>query len=305
MTSATSSYSEQEDREEPILSKIGLLRIALLMLVIGTVWRIVDIFAFQLGETPMNILPSKLGPLLVILLVFWRYRPNEISTVLGLSKKDFRPQLILGTIIGFTIILSVNFLGPLIFHLLFDSTYPLDIHVVYPELFLYLLIFFLINAVFEEILFRGILQNGLINRFSFPRALLIQSIIFGIWHAVWPIANGPTSDTFIQESLSVVVLSGLIGGFFGIYYEKFSHRRTLIGPIVAHTIFNFINESFKVGPAPQVQGPDFSFTEPALMIISLLIFMVVFCSMIVLALKYRIEDVINLRNRVSLLLRRI
>ncbi|MBD3406869.1 MAG: CPBP family intramembrane metalloprotease [Candidatus Lokiarchaeota archaeon] len=304
MTSLTNTQVEEEKQQKPVLSRLGLLWLALLMLSIGTIWRIVDIFVLNLGETPMNILPSKLGPLLVILLVFWKFRPTEIKSILGLSQEDYRVQITVGILMGFTVIFSMVFLAPILYNIFVDPTYPLTINIIHADLLWYMLFFFFVNAVFEEILFRGLLQNALNTKLDFKYALFIQAAIFGIWHATWPLINGPTSSTFIQEAISVVVLSGILGAFFGLYYEKFSHRRTLIGTITAHTIFNFMNECFKVGPSPTVQGPDFSFTEPGLMVISLLLFAITFGSMIVLALKYQIEDVSNLRRKVDSLLRR-
>ncbi|MHA1925864.1 MAG: hypothetical protein ACW974_08110, partial [Candidatus Thorarchaeota archaeon] len=88
--------SKEQISEHP-LSRLGLLPLAGLMFFVAVVWRIVDIFVLGLGDTWINIMPSKLFPLLIIAGVFWKYRNAEFSSVLGLAKGPyFRTQIILG-----------------------------------------------------------------------------------------------------------------------------------------------------------------------------------------------------------------
>jgi len=55
------------------------------MLLVGIAWRIVDIFILGLGDTWLNVMPSKLFPLLITLAYFWRYRRTETGSVLGVQ----------------------------------------------------------------------------------------------------------------------------------------------------------------------------------------------------------------------------
>ena len=90
VTISAQEKNSQQQEEKPFWTSLDLLAIAGIMLAIAVVWRVVDQFVLRLGSTWMNIMPSKLFPLLIMLGFFWRYRRSEIDSVLGLSKKNFR-----------------------------------------------------------------------------------------------------------------------------------------------------------------------------------------------------------------------
>ena len=273
---------------------MNLLVIGAILLTIGAAWRVMDVLVFNLGSVWINILPSKLGPLLILLGIFYVYRRGEVSTVLGLDRSHLQSHLAVGFLVFLAMYLIVDIGAAFLFAALLDPSYPLDFYVVSMNLLAYSFIFFFINAVFEETLFRGLLQNGFRNHISVNRAILLSSIIFGLWHVVWPIANGST----VAEAGGILFISAFLGIFFGIYYERFSSRRTLTGAIVTHTLVNFANENFKIGPDPIVQGPDFSFMAPGLMILSLILLRVTFSTLSILAWKFRVEDVESIKSRV-------
>ncbi|UCE09544.1 MAG: hypothetical protein JSW61_11310, partial [Candidatus Thorarchaeota archaeon] len=88
MTSTTTRQEKQTPLDENSWwTTSSLLSLSAIMLAIGSLWRIVDIFVLGLGDTWLNILPSKLFPLLILVLVFHRFRREELSTVLGLSQE--------------------------------------------------------------------------------------------------------------------------------------------------------------------------------------------------------------------------
>lgn len=269
------------------------------MLAIGTGWRVLDQFVLGLGDTWLNILPSKLFPFLIIIGFFLKYRPGEIATVLGLSRKSLRAHLVVGILIGLSISLLIDFGGTIVYALIFDPAYPLDIHVLAPGLLGYMFIFFLTNALLEETLFRGLIQNGLKTRLSPKWAIILSAIVFGVWHAGWPIVNGAAGTAAVIEVSSMVFFTTVLGLLFGVYYERFSFGQSLVGPIAVHTIINFVAECFKIGPEPMIQGPDLVFSTPGIMATTLLIFLVVFSALFLILWKYRIQDVETLRNRGS------
>ncbi|WP_257670853.1 CPBP family intramembrane glutamic endopeptidase [Parapedobacter tibetensis] len=83
----------------------------------------------------------------------------------------------------------------------------------------------IIVPISEEILFRGIVLNGLIRRYSFIVALLLSSILFGLLHVS-------------------IVGAFLFSCFVGwIYYRS----NNLLYCIVAHAIGNTISFFFKYG----------------------------------------------------------
>jgi len=273
--------SQPDQHEEKPKSSVNLLPTAFAMLVIGVVWRIADIFVFNFGTTWMNILPSKLGPLLILLIVFWNQREN----LLGLTKDNFRAHFLIGLCIGLSFFFVIESLGTILFAMFIDTSYPLDLNIINPELLLYAFGFFFVNAVYEEVLFRGVLQNSFRSKMSANQAILLSAIIFALWHIFWPLANGITIGGIL-----LLVFTGVIGLFFGVYYEYFSSRRSLIGPIVAHTLLNFLNENFKIGPIPTPQGPDTMFPDPLMIPVMLVIFLIVFGIYFFFAFKSKVEN---------------
>ncbi|MGV9168897.1 MAG: CPBP family intramembrane glutamic endopeptidase [Promethearchaeia archaeon] len=271
---------------------LDLIRVAGIMLAIGTIWRLADIFVFGLGGSTFNVMPSKLGPLVIILGYFWFYRKSDLSSVLGISRHDWKIQLLTGTIMGLVIVLGIDMLSVVLYALFLNPTYPLNIRIAPYPLLMYSVLFFSVNAVFEEVLFRGLLQNSFMEILSPGRAILLSSLIFGVWHACWPFANGLEGLVLIIEIVKIVLFSAVIGGFFGLYYHKFSKGRTLLGTISAHTILNFVNEGFKLGLEPETQGPDFSFVDSNLMIITMLMFAGIF-SLLFLMIKKLDIDIIK------------
>ncbi|MHA2157690.1 MAG: CPBP family intramembrane glutamic endopeptidase [Candidatus Thorarchaeota archaeon] len=276
-------------------TSIGLVKLGGIMLAIAVVWRIIDQFVLGLGATWMNIFPSKLFPFLIILVFFWKYRQSEIDSVLGLSRERMGAHLALGLLIGVIIAMGIDFGGTIIYALLIDPAYPLQLHILNEGLLGYMFIFFLTNAFLEEALFRGLLINGFKTRYTPNKSILLSAVIFGIWHAGWPIING--GEGVMVQVASMVFFTTILGIFFGIYYVKFTSGRSLLGPIAVHTIINFVSECFKIGPEPVIQGPDLVFSNGGLMSVTLLMFLLSFIPLSLFLSRYKMEQVNNLWNR--------
>ncbi len=182
ITTMTQEGTAPVQEKPSIWSTMNILVISGIMLTIGIIWRIVDQFVLGLGDTWMNILPSKLFPFLIIIGIFWKYRRDEIASMLGLSKDQLKSQLVAGLVIGFLISAIIVLVGPIFYGIVIDPTYPLELHIKNQELLGYLFLFFLTNAFLEEVLFRGLLQNSLKTRYSPKVAIAISGILFGVWH---------------------------------------------------------------------------------------------------------------------------
>jgi membrane protease YdiL (CAAX protease family) len=298
MVQATVQESDPSMKEErSFWSSLNLLTVSGFMLIIGIAWRVVDQFVLGLGDTWLNIMPSKLFPFLIIVGFFWKYRRSEIGSVLGLSRNQLRVQLAVGLVMGIMISGLIDIGGTVVYGLFVDPTYPLDLHILNPELLGYMLLFFLTNAFLEETLFRGLLQNGLKTLFSANVAIVLSAIAFGFWHAGWPLLNG--GPNVVREVSMMVFFTFILGLLFGIYYERFSSGQSLTGVIVAHTIFNFVNENFKLGPEPSMQGPDMAFLTPGLLGTTLAMFLLTFSIFFFVFGRYKIEQVSSLWHRVT------
>jgi membrane protease YdiL (CAAX protease family) len=291
VTTQIQEKTELEQNDTSKWTSTGLIKIAGIMLTIAAIWRITDQFVLGLGSTWLNILPSKLFPFLIILGFFWKYRPREIDSVLGLSRNNFQVQLAVGLFIGIAISFGIDFGGTIIYGLFVDPTYPLELNILNEELLGYMLFFFLTNALLEETLFRGLLINAFKTRQSSNRAIMLSAIIFGIWHAGWPLVNGFADSEVMNQVFSMVFFTTILGIFLGIYYERFNSSRSLVGPIVIHTMFNYVSECFKIGPEPVIQGPDIIFSNPGLMATTLLMFFLIFIPLGIFLWKFKIEQV--------------
>lgn len=296
-TKSVVSTPSQPIEQKSFWSRIGLLQLAGLMLVIAAVWRLTDVFILGLGNIWINILPSKLFPFLIMLGLFFRYRRTEVSSVLGLNRQQLRIQLVLGFVVGCLMFAFIEIVPAVVYASFFDRSYPLDLTVLFVDILWYQFVFFFTNALLEETLFRGLIQNGLRSRFTPTKAIFVSALVFGIWHLCWPLVNGLSGGFSPSQSVSMLVFTAILGVFFGTYYEKFSSRITLTGPITIHTLVNFLNEDFKLGPALSTQGPDFSFTSPVLMAITSIFLLVTLGTLIKLASSTRIEQVQSWWNR--------
>ncbi|MHA1769885.1 MAG: lysostaphin resistance A-like protein [Candidatus Thorarchaeota archaeon] len=283
--------AEESSEATPFLSRIGLLPLAVLLITIAVIWRQVDIFILGLGDTWMNILPNKLFTLLIIAGIFWRFRRNEIGSVLGFTRDNIRAQVTVGIIMGLSMYLLMDTLPVILYATFVDPSYPLNLHVIGVNLLWYEFLFFLCNGFVEEGLFRGMLQNGLRTYVTPNRAILISAMVFGVYHVCWPILKLLTGGFSMGETAGMLIFSGIAGGIFGVYYEKFSSRRSLMGPVVAHTLINFFNENFKIGPEAVTQGPDFTFGTPGLLGVMAIVFFIVSAVFIFILWKTRIEQV--------------
>ncbi|MFX1559296.1 MAG: CPBP family intramembrane glutamic endopeptidase [Promethearchaeota archaeon] len=290
-TTQVQEIVDSEQTESSVWSTISLLKIGGIMLAIATAWRVVDQFVLGLGDTWLNIMPSKLFPFLIIMGFFWSFRPKEIDSVLGVTRENLQAQLAVGLFIGIAISFGIDFGGTVVYGLFIDPTYPLQLYILNKELLGYMLLFFLTNAFLEETLFRGLLINSFKTSQSSNRAILLSAVIFGVWHAGWPLVNGAVGADALNQVASMVFFTTILGIFLGVYYERFSSSRSLMGPILVHTMFNYISECFKIGPEPVIQGPDLIFSNPGLMATTLLMFFLIFIPLGAILWKYKIEQV--------------
>jgi membrane protease YdiL (CAAX protease family) len=291
VTTQIQEKTEPECNNTSQWTSAGFVKIAGVMLAIAAIWRIVDQFVLGLGSTWMNIFPSKLFPFLILLGFFYKYRPQEIGSVLGLSKDKMKSRVAIGILIGIVFAIGIDIGGTILYGVFIDSTYPLQLHILNEDLLGYMFIFFLTNAFMEETLFRGLLLNAAKTRLSSNVSILLSALIFGLWHAGWPILNGAMGGDVLSGVISMIFFTTILGIFFGIYYERFSSSKSLLGPITVHTIINFVNECFKVGPEPVIQGPDIVFANNGLMMMTFLLFFLTFIPLGIVLWKTRFEQV--------------
>jgi membrane protease YdiL (CAAX protease family) len=93
---------------------------------------------------------------------------------------------------------------------------------------------FMQNGFFEEFLFRGALQTRLRRLWSSDWALVIQSLLFGLWHLGLGYTNTGHSG-LLPAMASTIVNHAVIGLAFGIIFDR---TRTLLAPSIVHIVGN-------------------------------------------------------------------
>ena len=90
------------------------------------------------------------------------------------------------------------------------------------------------NGFFEEFLFRGALQTRLGGLIGPSSALVLQALVFGVWHLGLGFTD--TGHAGLVPALaSTIVHQSVIGLAYGIVFER---TRNLLAPSVAHVLIN-------------------------------------------------------------------
>ncbi len=211
--------------------------LAIVFFIIALIFRIIDIFILQLHMTPFSIISSKVIPLIILLGYVWIvYRRFN---VVGIHYHFLISNLVLGFLVYLAYYL-LPFLAEFYIELGLGLE-PLLQLAFYPTPYImYFFIFYIINSFMEEGVFRGLMMRCFMTKYNVNVANGIQAVFFGFWHIVWPInylING-WMDPITAGWFSVYYVVSSFG--FGIVTGyMFQKTRSLTGPIVLHTLWNF------------------------------------------------------------------
>lgn len=108
----------------------------------------------------------------------------------------------------------------------------------------------IINGLMEESLFRGLLLFQLVAVVSRFRANLIQAMLFGIWHFVWPLRAAVDGDMTPSGALIygtgyvlISIIIGLVWGWLILWF------RSLWVTVLSHALHNAALTVVQVGTA--------------------------------------------------------
>lgn len=90
------------------------------------------------------------------------------------------------------------------------------------------------NGFFEEFIFRGALQTRLRRILSPPWAVVLQALIFGVWHLGLGFSN-TGGDGLLPAVAATLVSQAMLGMGFGMIFER---TRNLLAPSIVHVLFN-------------------------------------------------------------------
>ncbi|MCL4416432.1 MAG: CPBP family intramembrane metalloprotease, partial [Actinobacteria bacterium] len=108
------------------------------------------------------------------------------------------------------------------------------------DIFIYLSLIIFIEAIIEEILFRGIIFQAVLERYGITIAILLNSILFGLGHLANPSIN--------FYAIINIILAGVL--FSGMYIKT----KSLWMPISFHFFWNW----FSALIGSPVSGIDFN-----------------------------------------------
>ncbi len=164
----------------------------------------------------------------VLVLCKWKW------TDIGFSKKGFLKYTLIGIALA-TLTFVISYAVEIIILTSQGHSVRIDIFTTSFSLvgetqinngigFILLCVFFnIINVVMEEGLFRGLFTKITSTEKSMKYALILQSVLFGIWHIVTPLkdlVDGSLGFSgFIVLSIGYLILAGLMGIKWGLLYR--------------------------------------------------------------------------------------
>lgn len=225
------------------LSKPLILSICLMC--IAMIFRLLDIFAFRLDDLLGEIILSKIIGFIIVIL-FVKMIGGNISDI-GFNINNKWSIFILGAVITSTLMI-IGYVGEFI---IFASDSPqLLIAAIDPKagvtggigFAVFLLFGNIINCFMEEGLFRGIMIPMLNRKYSIRMSILLQGLLFGIWHIPWAfkwyisdIVSGTSG--FIMALVINFIPMIFIGIVLGVMYY---YTNSIWTPWISHFIMNSI-----------------------------------------------------------------
>ncbi len=99
------------------------------------------------------------------------------------------------------------------------------------------------TAVFEEVAFRGVLYGVGKRVWSAPRAAVVSSALFGLWH-ILPTLTVTETNLGVADTAgsAAAVIAGVLGTFVaGLFFVWVRERAdSLVAPIVVHAVINSV-----------------------------------------------------------------
>jgi len=178
------------------------------------------LFGMPYEKTPLICLT-----ILTILII----EKTDVSAF-GFKTRNIRKSLLFGFLFFF-ILDGLASLGFYLLIYIFTSQIPVQYYNVLPFI-LTMPFMTLCVGISEEGLFRGYIQTHLEKFYTSKQAILIQAILFGVWHFIWGL--NPFDPVYM---LSYVGFTFLVGLLFGYFYSK---TRNLAPLVFAHGLFNSV-----------------------------------------------------------------
>ena len=175
-------------------------------------------------------MPYEKTPLIYLTILTILFIEKVDVSAFSVKTRNIRKSLLF----GFLFFIILDGLASLILYFLiyvFTSQMPVQSYNVLPFL-LTMPFMTLCVGVSEEGLFRGYMQTHLEKFYTSKQAILIQAILFGVWHFVWGL--NPFDPVYMLSYVGFTFLTGLLFGYF------YSKTRNLTPLVFAHGLFNSV-----------------------------------------------------------------
>ena len=232
------------------------LSLVLLVYIVCFIFRLFEYFILRTDKTLVG--EAVVHKLIGIVILFVAVRIQGLSwKEIGVVKDNAMKCLLKGLAFGlciFAIAYTVETLVVMVqgrFDSLqfYVSAYAVDENIGYQTGLVFFLICILgnvVNVIMEEGIFRGLFIRILEKKYHFISAVVISSVLFGLWHMVAPIRNyvdGTTSmGGMIANIIMLVVTSGLVGFKFALLTKITGSLYMAMGDhFVNNTIVNLLH----------------------------------------------------------------
>jgi uncharacterized protein len=258
MKTSLSTESRAERHNAFSLPQPIIVSLAFFLVVVAL--RSIDLFVLRLGELPDQTIFSKVIGFLLVL-GYLRVLRKPISSI-GLHARDFNKAFLIGALS--LIILYATLYAVQFYRLTLAGETPRLVFAAIdhrtetmggPYFTLFYLFGQFFNAFMEESIFRGVILPHLMLRYSFWKANVLQALLFGLAHLVFPlhswVIGQATAGEATAEALSLLVFTTIGGLVFGYLYYR---TDSLWTAVFAHLIDNSIGLFFHLQTASRLNA---------------------------------------------------
>jgi len=237
----------------PFVVPLALFLIVILL-------RSLDLFVLRLDALPDEIIVSRVLGLIFIILYLQVLR-KPVSSI-GLHTRNLaKAFLIIGSslVFAYTLLYAVQYYQLITAgespRLVFGAINP-ESGVMGSSLFSSFFLFGqFVNALMEEVVFRGVMLPHFMRRFTFWKANALQSILFGVAHLVFPISSWArgevTSGEALAQAVSLLLFTTIGGLIFGYLYYRTDNLWTAV---LAHLTDNIVGLFFHIQTVSRVNA---------------------------------------------------
>jgi len=242
MKTISSSMTHTEKNNVPTIARPVIISLAFFLAVV--ILRYSETLVPGLAALPDKTIASRILGLLLVFVYIWALR-KPIQSI-GLHAGNFNKAFLIGglsLIILYIVLYTIQFVRlnnagetpQLVFAAINKKTGMLggfSFTMVY-------LFGQIVNAIMEESIFRGVMLPNLMRRFKFWQANILQALLFGLAHLVFPFSDWLSGRATVGGAMAdagSLLIAATLGGL--VYGYLFYRTGSLWTAIIAHFVDN-------------------------------------------------------------------